>query len=57
MENSLAMTICKTCQHEGVPLFSQEDGAPGCNSIKQSALVVMGNFGKDDHQVAAYTFF
>ena len=36
--------------------FPLEDGAPGCNSIKQSTLVVMGNFGKDDRQVAAYAF-
>ena len=36
--------------------FPQEDGALGRNGIKQSALVVMGNFSKDDHQVAAYAF-
>ena len=37
--------------------FPQEDGVPGCNGVKQSALVVMGNSGKDDRQVAVYAFF
>ena len=37
--------------------FPREDGALGHNSIKQSTLVVMGNFGKDDRQVVAYAFF
>ena len=36
--------------------FPQEDGTPGHNGIKQSPLVVTGDFGKDDCQVAAYTF-
>ena len=36
--------------------FPREDGALGRNSVKQSALVVTGNFGKDDLQVAAYAF-
>ena len=36
--------------------FPQEEGAPGRNSIKQSTLVVTGNFGKDDRQVVAYAF-
>ena len=36
--------------------FPQEDGVPGRNGIKLSALVVMGTFSKVDHQVVAYAF-
>ena len=40
-----------------MPYFPWEDGVPGRNGVKQSALVVTGNFSKDDRQVVVYTFF
>ena len=36
--------------------FPQEERAPKCNGIKPGALVVTGNFGKDNHREAAHTF-
>ena len=37
-------------------IFAREDRALGCNGVKPLAIVVTGNFGKDDCQGAAHTF-